>query len=112
MEKISTDRNYADFLVEIKSRIDQSRIKAIRSINKELIKLYWHIGKAIIEKQNQFGWGKSVVELLSNDLRRMYPEVSGFSARNLWDMRRLYEEYKDYLFLRQLVAEIPWGQTS
>ena len=109
MEKISTDRNYADFLVEIKSRIDQSRIKAIRSINKELIKLYWHIGKAIIEKQNQFGWGKSVVELLSNDLRRMYPEVSGFSARNLWDMRRLYEEYKDYLFLRQAVAEIPWG---
>jgi hypothetical protein len=56
MEKISTDRNYADFLVEIKSRIDQSRIKAIRSINKELINLYWYIGKAIIEKQNQFGW--------------------------------------------------------
>jgi predicted nuclease of restriction endonuclease-like (RecB) superfamily len=64
----------------------------------------------IVERQEQFGWGKSVVEKLSADLKKEFPDLSGYSARNLWDMRRLYLEYKDNEKLRRLVAEIPWGQ--
>jgi len=74
-----------------------------------LIYLYWDIGKRIVEKQEEMGWGKGIVEQLARDLRREFPEVKGFSARNLWDMRRLYLSYKGHPNLRQAVAEIPWG---
>ncbi len=109
--KISTTpTDYTAFLTTIKSRITTARISAARSVNKELIGLYWSIGKDIVEKQNELGWGKSVVERLSKDLRNEFLGSSGFSARNLWDMRRFYEEYHKYTKLRQLVAELPWGQ--
>jgi predicted nuclease of restriction endonuclease-like (RecB) superfamily len=101
---------YFQFLKEIKEKITSARITAYRKLNKELIGLYWDIGKLIFERQQRFGWGKSVVEQLAKDLHKDYPATEGFSARNLWDMRRFYIEYKDYGNLRQLVAEIPWGQ--
>jgi len=100
---------YAKFLEDIKSKIQISRIIASKSVNKELIKLYWNIGKEITKRQEKFGWGKSVVEILSKDLQTEFENIEGFSARNLWDMRRFYVEYKDDIILRQLVAEIPWG---
>jgi predicted nuclease of restriction endonuclease-like (RecB) superfamily len=102
--------DYLPFLEEIKSKIKSSRIQAYRRVNKEIILLYWDIGKKIVGRQKQFGWGKSVVEKLSTDLKKEFPGLSGYSARNLWDMRRLYLEYKDNEKLRQIVAEIPWGQ--
>jgi predicted nuclease of restriction endonuclease-like (RecB) superfamily len=71
-----------------------------------------YIGKSaknIVEKQETSDWGKSVVEQLSLDLRKEFPDMTGFSARNLWDMRRFYDSYKNSPKLRQLVAEIPWG---
>jgi predicted nuclease of restriction endonuclease-like (RecB) superfamily len=102
--------DYLPFLEEIKGKIKSSRIQAYRRVNKEIILLYWDIGKKIVERQEQFCWGKSVVEKLSTDLKKEFPGLSGYSARNLWDMRRLYLEYKDNEKLRQLVAEIPWGQ--
>ncbi len=102
--------DYLPFLEEIKAKIKSSRIQAYRRVNKEIILLYWDIGKKIVERQEQFGWGKSVVEKLSTDLKKEFPGLSGYSARNLWEMRRLYIEYKDNENLQRLVAEIPWGQ--
>ena len=102
--------DYADLLQTIKKRIQESRIMAYRAVNKELIWLYWNIGREIASRQEQEGWGKSVVERLSYDLRKEFPGASGFSAPNLWFMRQMYLEYKDYPNLLQLVREIPGGQ--
>lgn len=102
-------REYINFLNEIKSRIVSARIQAIRSISKELIKLYWDIGKSIVERQKRFGWGKGVVEQLSRDLINEYANFEGFSPDNLWRMRMFYLEYKDDPILAQLVPELPWG---
>jgi predicted nuclease of restriction endonuclease-like (RecB) superfamily len=103
------DKGYVEFLNEIKSRIVTARIQAIRSVNKELIALYWDIGKNIVERQQKYKWGNNIVQVLARDLKNEFPEARGFSERNLWNMRRFYEEYRDKLFLQQLVAEIPWG---
>ena len=100
---------YLIFLNEIKSRIVAARIHAIRSVNKELIELYWDIGKNIVKRQEQYSWGKRVVEQLSCDLTREYSNFEGFSKDNLWRMRMFYLEYKDDLKLTQLVPELPWG---
>ncbi len=102
--------DYKETLELIKQEIQTARFQVVKSITKEHIELYWKIGKIILEKQNDEGWGKSVVEKISKDLRQDYPESSGYSARNLWDMRRFYSRYSNNEKLRQLVAEIPWGQ--
>lgn len=107
--KNAIGKEYIKFLNEIKSRIVTARIQAIRSVNKELIKLYWDIGKSIVERQKQFGWGKGVVERLSRDLTNEYANFEGFSRDNLWRMRMFYLEYKDNPILAQLVPELPWG---
>lgn len=105
-----TPPDYDGFLQEIKQRIRESRLLAYRAVNKELIELYWNIGREIAFRQERDGWGKSVVERLSRDLREEFPGTSGFSAPNLWFMRQMYLEYRDYPNLLQLVREIPWGQ--
>ncbi|MCF6156139.1 MAG: DUF1016 domain-containing protein [Candidatus Brocadia sp.] len=107
--KTVISKEYLNFLNEIKTRIATARIQTVRSVNKKLIKLYWDIGKAIVERQKKYTWGDNIVEALARDLREAFPESVGFSGRNLWNMRRFYEEYKDKPFLQQLVAEIPWG---
>jgi predicted nuclease of restriction endonuclease-like (RecB) superfamily len=114
--------SYPVLLEDIKSRIRSARIKAALSINRELIELYWDIGKCITERQKQEGWGKSVVERLATDLRNEFLQISGFSSRNIWRMRAFYlawtEEVQkltqvvavlDGENLPQPVAEIPWG---
>jgi len=103
------NNEYGKFLNEIKSRIISARIQAVRSVNRDLIKLYWDIGRNIVERQEKFGWGKSVVEQLSRDLTREYAGFEGYSRDNLWRMRMFYLEYKDKLKLAQLVPELPWG---
>ncbi len=107
--KVLTNKEYGIFLKEIKSRIISSRIQAVKSVNHELIKLYWDIGKSIVERQKRFGWGKSIVEQLSQDLTREYANFEGFSRDNLWRMRMFYLEYKDDLKLAQVVPVLPWG---
>jgi predicted nuclease of restriction endonuclease-like (RecB) superfamily len=101
---------YLKFLDDVRGRIQHSRIRIAASVNKELIQLYWWIGKQIVEKQEKLGWGKSVVEQLSKDLREIFSGRSGLSVQNLWYMRQFYLEYKDNTNLQQLVGEIPWGQ--
>ena len=107
--KIISDKNYVQFVREIKSRIVSARIRAFRSVNKELIKLYWDIGKIIIDRQHKYKWGDNIVGSLARDLKEAFPQTHGFSERNVWSMRRFYEEYKNKPILQQLVAELPWG---
>ncbi len=107
--EIESSKAYLKFVTDIKQRVVSARISAARAINRDLISLYWDIGRMIVERQEKEGWGKSVVERLSLDLQKAFPNGMGFSARNLWDMKRLYEQYADHEKLRQAVAELPWG---
>jgi predicted nuclease of restriction endonuclease-like (RecB) superfamily len=116
---------YRDFIHSLKERIGSARVSAARHINREMILLYWDIGRAIVEKQQVLGWGDSVVNMVAADLQREFPDAKGFSSRNIWDMRRFYGAYSapDFVtlatsqettvapeqFLPQLVAEMPWG---
>jgi predicted nuclease of restriction endonuclease-like (RecB) superfamily len=102
-------QEYLSFLAEIKEKIYQAQYKALKAVNTNLINLYWEIGKGIIEKQNLHGWGKSVVENLSEDLQKEFPGVKGFSDRNLWRMRTFSLEYSSDKKLPPLVAEISWS---
>ena len=101
-----TTPDYAAFVADLKSRVASAHLGAARSVNRELILLYWDIGQAIVEKQKQLGWGESVVEQLATDLQNEFPRTAGFSSRNLWDMKRLYTAYHTPEFLRQAVAEL------
>jgi len=84
---------YERFVEGIKQRIRTAQIKAAISANRELILLYWDIGRAIVDAQKDKGYGKRVVEMLSADLRREFPEMAGLSALNLWRMRAFYLAY-------------------
>ena len=101
---------YKTFLKEIKTKIHHSQYRALKAVNKELIWLYWEIGKAIIEKQKEHGWGKSIVETLSKDLQNNFPGIKGFSTQNLWYMRQFYNEYKNNEKLQPMVGEISWSK--
>ncbi|HOY64392.1 MAG TPA: PDDEXK nuclease domain-containing protein [bacterium] len=81
---------YQELLADLKQRIHTAQIKAALSANRELILLYWDIGKTIVERQKIEGWGKSVVEHLSADLKKEFPDMDGFSARNIWRTRAFY----------------------
>ncbi len=107
--KNTIGKEYIKFLNEIKSRIVTARIQAVRSVNKELIKLYWDIGRTIVQRQKKYKWGDAVVEKLANDLKKDFETTFGFSTQNLWYMRQFYLEYKDDSILQQLVGELPWG---
>lgn len=97
------------FIQEIKNQIKKAQYQALQKVNAAQIKLYWSIGKTILERQQQYGWGKGIVEILALELQKEFIGVNGFSARNLWRMRTFYEQYFDSsLILPPLVAEIPW----
>ena len=100
--------HYLDLLGDIKQRIRAAQYEALRAVNQELIALYWDIGRLIVARQQAQGWGKSVVEQLSRDLRAEFSGISGFSARNIWRMREFYLTYRDQEKLTPLVAEIGW----
>lgn len=103
---------YGILLTELKARIHTAQYAALRAVNKELIALYWDIGKLIEERQETEGWGKAVVERLSADLCAEFGEKSGYSGRNLWYMRTFYREYKEQPFLQPLAAEIAWTKNT
>jgi len=98
--------DYTRFLTEVKSRILTARTQAGRAVNRELVLLYWDIGRGIVEKQKTAGWGEAVVERLAADLRAEFPDMRGFSGRNLRDMKRFYLAYADEDFWRQAVAKL------
>ncbi len=109
MSKISSTKAYARFLSDIKERIRSAQYDALRAVNRELITLYWDIGRMIIIRQNKEGWGKAVVESLAMDLRREFPSLTGFSAQNLWRMKQFYEAYAPYPKLSTLLRELGWS---
>ncbi len=100
--------NYQHFLKEIKEQIRHERFKTVMSANKSMILMYWNIGKAILEQQDNQGWGAKVIDRMSYDLKEAFPDMSGFSPRNLKYMRKFAENWQDLLIVQRTVAQIPW----
>ena len=98
--------DYLRFVADLKARIQSARISAARSVNRDLILLYWDIGRGIVDKQQTAGWGDAVVERLAADLRAAFPDMRGFSVVNLWRMKQLYLDYTEPEFLSQAVREL------
>jgi predicted nuclease of restriction endonuclease-like (RecB) superfamily len=102
-------QDYPRLLTEIKERIRSAQYEALKTVNKELVGLYWDIGRMIVDRQDVEGWGKAVVEQLAADLRTEFPGVGGFSASNLWRMKAFFEAYNGLEKLAPLVREIGWS---
>ncbi|MEM0978795.1 MAG: PDDEXK nuclease domain-containing protein [Cyanobacteria bacterium P01_H01_bin.58] len=109
---IPNDASYTALLKDLKTRIRSAQVKAALSVNQELILLYWHIGREILTQQQEKGWGAKIITQLSQDLKREFPNMKGFSARSLKYMRAIAEAYPDEAIVRQLVAQIPWGHNQ
>lgn len=107
MNKALSHPDYAAFLEALKERILCARISAARAVNQDLLRLYWDIGRGIVEKQRVLNWGESVINRVSSDLQAAFPQSTGFSSRNLRDMKRFYLAYHDQVFWRQVVARLP-----
>ena len=101
--------DYGPWLAELKTRIHQAQQRAARSVNRELVLLYWQIGRDILERQGHEGWGAKVIERLSQDLRNAFPEMKGFSRANLLYMRAFAEAWPDPQIVQQAVGQLPWG---
>jgi predicted nuclease of restriction endonuclease-like (RecB) superfamily len=109
MDKLTDQTIYKSFITQLKQKIYGAKTKAILSINRQMIELYQNIGKDIVENQQNQGWGKSIVEKMSKDLKDEFGANSGFSSQNLWYMRQFHLIYQNNTNLQQLVGEIPWG---
>jgi predicted nuclease of restriction endonuclease-like (RecB) superfamily len=102
-------KGYGRALAAIKARIRQERVRVVLQVNQSLILLYWDIGRAILGKQGEQGWGARVIDRLSCDLQEAFPEMSGFSPRNLLFMRSFAAAFTDERVVKQLVSQLPWG---
>ena len=100
---------YDAFLQELKERIRSAQVRASLSVNRELLLLYWSIGRDILARQQSEGWGAKVIDRLAQDLLQAFPGMTGFGARNLKYMRAFAEAYPDEQFVQQVVAQLPWG---
>ncbi len=100
--------NYDVFLKDLKTRIRQAQVKAALAVNKELVILYWQIGREILARQQQEGWGAKVIDRLAKDLKREFPDIKGFSPRNLKYMRAFAEAYPDQAIVQEVLAQITW----
>jgi predicted nuclease of restriction endonuclease-like (RecB) superfamily len=100
---------YVELLDTLKTRIRTAQTRAALAANRELIQLYWEIGKEIIERQQAEGWGTAIIERLATDIQRAFPGIAGFSPRNIWRMRAFYLAYRDEE-LSQVATELP-GRT-
>ena len=107
MEPLAPD-SYAQFLADLKSRIKAAQLRASVAVNRELVLLYWQIGRDILERQLRERWGAKVVDRLAADLKREFPDMKGFSVRNLKYMRRFAEVWNEDEFVQQVAAQLPW----
>lgn len=108
MEDLLINEEYEKFIYKIVNEIRNSQYEAMKQVNKELINMYWNIGKDIYEEQSKNNWGKSIVEQMAKDLQNEFPNVKGFSASNLWRIRNFYYTYSSNEKLAPLVREISW----
>ena len=104
---VPDDQSYAALLDELKTRIRTAQVKAALAVNQELVMLYWHIGREILTRQQEQGWGAKVIDRLAQDLKREFPDMKGFSGRNLKYMRAFAEAWPDFQFGQQAVGQIP-----
>ncbi len=116
-QELFSSKEYESTLADLKKHIRECQLKAVKAANAELIKLYWMIGKTIVEKQEKSGWGTKLIEKLAKDIQNEFPGIEGFSRTNIFRMRAFYlahcnnptavgqlEEYPLEFFLN-----IPWG---
>jgi predicted nuclease of restriction endonuclease-like (RecB) superfamily len=108
MENDLSLEKYDRFLRELKERIRNAQIQAALAVNRELILLYWQIGREILTRQQQEGWGAKVINKLAKDLQKAFPEMKGFSRTNLLYMRAFAEAYPDEQIVQQAAGQIPW----
>jgi len=107
-ELIPTSKSYQDLLARLKSQIQTAQVRAAVSVNSELVLLYWGIGKEILSRQKQDGWGTGVIDRLAKDLRFEFPDMQGFSSRNLKYMRAFAAAWPEESIVQQVAAQLPW----
>lgn len=100
---------YKPLLIKLKQEISQARLRIVQSANQSMILLYWQIGQEILEQQGAQPWGAKVIDRLSHDLKTAFPDMSGFSPRNLKYMRKFAQSWPDPEFVQRTVAQIAWG---
>ena len=108
-DSINLDANYKDFLKDIKERLKSAQIRAALAANQELIKFYWELGREILAKQKAYKWGEQFLKQFSQDMKAAFPEMTGFSVRNLQRMRQFATLYPTLSFATQAVSQLPWG---
>jgi predicted nuclease of restriction endonuclease-like (RecB) superfamily len=109
IQALELSPNYSTPLASLQERIRSAQTQAALSVNRELVLLYWQIGREILIQQDAQGWGARVIDRLSQDLSQAFPGMKGFSARNLKYMRAFAEAWPDEQFVQQVVAQLPWG---
>ncbi len=98
---------YLDFINDLKTSIKQKRVQSVLAANSALVTMYWHIGSAILAKQKELGWGAKVIDRMSYDLKEEFPDMTGFSPRNLKYMRKFAECWDEQKIVQRTVAQIP-----
>ena len=106
--KAGLPREYADALGAIKQRIQEERLRVVLAANAAMVSLYWDIGQMILERQVRAGWGAKVIDRLAADLHEAFPDMRGFSSRNLKYMRAFAAAWPEREFVQQAAARIPW----
>jgi predicted nuclease of restriction endonuclease-like (RecB) superfamily len=106
---IQPPEGYSDWLAELKGRIHSAQQRATLAVNRELVLLYWQLGRDILARQAEQGWGAKVIDRLAHDLRNAFPDMKGFSRANLMYMRAFAEAWPDEQIVQQAVGQLPWG---
>jgi predicted nuclease of restriction endonuclease-like (RecB) superfamily len=104
--KIINQKIYKQWLITIKAQVRQTQLKASITVNSELIKFYWELGKSIEEKQQEYQWGSSVIDQLAVDLKKEFPDVEGFSRSNLYYVKQFYLFYSQHSIVQQPVGQL------
>jgi predicted nuclease of restriction endonuclease-like (RecB) superfamily len=106
--RAASPADYGPWLAELKGRIHAAQQRAALAVNRELVLLYWQIGRDILDRQGREGWGAKVIERLALDLRNAFPDMKGFSPRNLKYMRSFAQAWPDAEFVQEVLAQLPW----
>lgn len=113
MNEIKRTQEYRIWIKQLKSKIQSARTKVALAINSQLLELYWDIGKDICERQREYNWGSKLIEQVAHELKNEFPDLKGFSRRNIYAMRQWYKFYSQkYPFVPHSVAQIPWDITE
>lgn len=107
-KKLPIPDGYADFLKDLKQQIQTAQVKAALSVNREMVLLYWRIGRDILSRQSELGWGAKIIDQLSQDLRKSFPDMKGLSARNLKYMQSFAKAWRDEAIVQEALAQITW----